>query len=120
MINDKLFIIKLIELESNLYQKTNFLAQELLEKDSSEIPMFEFNCAEIKSSLDIFKLFFEYYPEHSNLSFDSMISAYEKLILEISKSVNKRSLASKFDNIEDFHDEISSMLKCEYSSFQNE
>lgn len=121
MDDDKYFNGEFINFETELFNKTKSLVQELMKYSTSEISMIDFRCAEIFSLKNKLELFISIRYEFTHYEVTSLVTYWDSLFHEIKEVVesddsNTSWLSSRFDNYQHQHEIVDEMFRSRFPS----
>ena len=125
MDDEKYFVGELINLESDLAEKTKFLFEDLMDNSDKRIQLGEFRLAEVNSLKDKLDLFLKIKPEQQHTELLSLISFWERTFREM-KNVfeendsNTSWMSSEYNNYQAQHVIVDEMIRTYYKSLKDE
>lgn len=124
MKDEKYFVGELINLESDLAEKTKFLFEDLIDSSDKRVQLGEFRLAEINSLKDKLDIFLKIRPELQHSELFSLISFWERAFHEM-KSVfaendnNTSWMSSEYRNYQEQHVIVDEMFRTYYQSLKD-
>lgn len=123
-INDELYFTgELINLETDLFEKTKFLYNDLIENSDKNINLVQFRLSEIFTLKQTLDLYLKIKFELQSYEITSLLSFWDDTFHEMKEVVadndsNTSWMYSRFDNFKGQHEIVDSMLRTHYNSLK--
>ncbi|GMQ73553.1 hypothetical protein [Tetragenococcus halophilus] len=125
MKKEKILTSELLNIENELYSKTNILFNELIDYDSSrEIKLKDFRLAELYSHRNKLDLFLSINFDLNSFEFISLIDSWDEVFEEMKETiidddVNTSWLHERYENYKSQHNIVDEMLRNHHASFND-
>ncbi|MEK0151673.1 hypothetical protein WMB10_01900 [Tetragenococcus halophilus] len=125
MKKEKILTSELLNIENELYSKTNILFNELIDYDSSrEIKLKDFRLAELYSHRNKLDLFLSINFDLNSFEFISLIDSWDEVFEEMKETiidddVNTSWLHERYENYKSQHSIVDEMLRNHHASFND-